>query len=528
MIDSLVPRPNVVTRTEGTFLLGTSTVITYSETDPEAGPLEPIGICAVARTLQASLRPATGLPLAVDRSGPQQADAIHLSVEPGLPDAAYYLHVGSSGVHVVGGSAAGLFHGTQTLLQLLPPDIFRHAEVHGVEWAIPGVEISDSPRFAWRGLLLDTSRHFFGREVVLRLIDVLALHRMNVLHLHLTDDQGWRIEIQRYPRLTEVGSLRRRSALGRHSELADGEEMSYDESPHGGFYSQADLREIVAYAASRFITVIPEIDLPGHSQAAIAAYPELGNTDEPLEVWTRWGVNPHVLNVEDSTINFYKNVLDEVLDIFPSTFIHIGGDECPKQEWRASERAQAKRRALGLASEDELQSWVIRQMADYLSDRGRRLVGWDEILEGGLPSGATVMSWRGEAGAIVAAEAGHDVVLTPESHTYLYRHQSEDRTVEPAGAPPTLDLATVYAYDPMPAGLSAKARQRVLGTQCQMWTEFVSTPRQMEQKLFPRLCAFAESAWCSERDTYEGFVARLHGHTQRLRALDLDVFVPRG
>jgi hexosaminidase len=523
LIDSLIPRPNVVTPSGEAFLLGPSTVITHDEVSDSP---DDQGTGSVAIALQQQLRSATGLPLDVRRSDAQPADAIHLRVDAALPGSAYRLVSTSNGVQVVGGSPAGVFHGTQTLLQLLPPDILRRAVVHDVEWAVPGVEISDSPRFSWRGLLLDTSRHFFGKESVLKLVDVLALHRMNVLHLHLTDDQGWRIEIHRYPRLTAVGSWRRRSAIGRHSELGEEDEMAYDESPHGGFYSQEDLREIVAYAAARFITVVPEIDLPGHSQAAIAAYPELGNTDEPLEVWTRWGINPHVLNVEDSTITFFKHVLDEVLEIFPSTFIHIGGDECPKDEWRASERAQAKMRALGLASEDELQSWVIRQMADYLSDRGRRLVGWDEIREGGLPAGATVMSWRGESGGILAAEAGHDVVLTPESHTYFYRHQSEDRSREPAGAPPVLDLATVYSYDPMPAGLSDEARRRVLGTQCQMWTEFVSTPRQMEQKLFPRLSAFAESAWCSDRDSFEAFASRLEGHVDRLRALGLDVFDP--
>jgi hexosaminidase len=521
LIDSLIPRPNVVTPSGEMFLLGASSVITYDDVgDCPDGP----GTGAVAMALQQRLRPATGLPFDVRRGDPPPADAIHLSVDATLPKSAYRLVSTSTGVRVVGGSPTGVFHGTQTLLQLLPPDVFRRAKVHGVEWAVPGVEISDSPRFSWRGLLLDTSRHFFGKDSVLKLIDVLALHRMNVLHLHLTDDQGWRIEIHRYPRLTAVGSWRRRSAVGRHSELGDGEEMAYDESPHGGFFTQEDLREIVAYADARFITVVPEIDLPGHSQAAIAAYPELGNTDEPLEVWTRWGINPHVLNVEDSTITFYKHVLDEVLDIFPSTYIHIGGDECPKDEWRASEPAQAKMRALGLANEDELQSWVIRQLADHLSNRGRRLVGWDEILQGGLPPDATVMSWRGESGGIVAAEAGHDVILTPESHTYLYRHQSDDRSREPAGAPPVLDLATVYSYDPMPAGLSDQARRRVLGAQCQMWTEFVASPRQMEQKLFPRLSAFAESAWCSDRDPFGAFAARLEGHLDRLRALGLDVF----
>jgi hexosaminidase len=520
-----IPRPDSFQELDGTFQLVGSTRILYREPQHAPG-----GVRGVASSLQRSLLPATGFALTVLDGEAPGTGGISLGIDVDLAGSsgpeAYRLEVRPDGVEIAGATAAGLFRGTQTLLQLLPAAILRNACLPGLDWTVQSVRIVDSPRFPWRGLLLDVSRHFFGRDEVLKLIDVLALLRMNVLHLHLTDDKGWRMEIKRYPRLTDVGARRRRSALGRHSELADGEQMGYDETPHDGYYTQDDLREVVAYAAERFITVMPEIDLPGHSQAAIAAYPELGNAAEPLEVWTRWGINPHVLNVDDSTIRFYQNVLDEVLDVFPSEFIHIGGDECPKDEWRASASVQARLGELGLATEDDLQSWVIRQMTEHLAARGRRAVGWDEILEGGIAPGATVMSWRGEEGGVAAAEAGHDVVMTPESHTYLYRHQSEDRSREPAGAPPTLTLRSVYEYDPMPSALSGEGQKHVLGTQCQMWTEFVSTPRQVQQKLFPRMSAFAEAAWCTTRDPFDQFETRLPAHLERLRALDLNVFDP--
>ena len=374
--------------------------------------------------------------------------------------------------------------------------------------------------------MLDVSRHFFGVDAVLKLIDILALQRMNVLHLHLTDDQGWRMEIKRYPRLTEIGAWRTGSMIGRTDGSPD-ETTRYDMAPHGGFFTQDDLREIVAYAASRYITVVPEIDMPGHSQAAIAAYPWLGNTRQQLPVWTDWGINPHVLNVSDETIAFYKGVFEEVLDVFPGVFVHVGGDECPKDEWRASPAAQARMRELGLADEDQLQSWVIRQMDEFLTARGRRLVGWDEILEGGLAPRATVMSWRGEAGGIAAARAGHDVVMAPDPSTYLYHHQSDDPATEPPGVPPTVDLRTVYTYDPAPVELTSAQAQHVLGAQCQMWTEFVVSQRQMQQMVFPRLCAFSEAVWADRRGTFEEFESRLRVHVERLRVLDVAVFSER-
>jgi hexosaminidase len=512
---SIVPRPEKVTLTEGTFTLDDQTTIIPGE-----------GCEAIARQLRASLRPGTGMsfPLATDSNS---NGAITLDINAALPLSGYQISVTPSAVHLSGGDAAGLFYATQTFLQLCPPAVFRKQPVESVVWEVPAVEITDEPRFGWRGMLIDVSRHFFGRDSIFKLIDVIALHRLNVLHLHLTDDQGWRVQINRYPRLTEVGSWRARSAIDPPNKRPAGQNPQYDLAPHWGFFSQDDIREIVAYAAKRFITVVPEIDIPGHSQAAIAAYPELGNTDEHLPVWTDWGINKHVLNVEESTIEFYKNVLDEVLEIFPSEFIHIGGDECPKGEWQASAAAQTRMRELGLRDETELQSWVTNSFATFLSERGRRLIGWDEILEGGLPSGATVMSWRGTAGGIAAAEAGHDVVMAPDPQTYLYHPQSEDPGSEPLGQEPPVSLQMVYDYDPMPEGLSLDAQHHVLGAQCQMWTEFVTSERQMHQMAFPRVSAFAEAVWRNEKSPFEEFQVRLSKHMERLHVLGVDGHNPR-
>lgn len=515
MSTAVVPRPLKIHEGGAGFRLGPTTRLCFDGSTS-----------GVAQLLRERLVPATGFPLPAAGLTEGGGDAIVLEIDDRLGLSAYELRVNAEGVRIAGGDLAGLFHGTQTLLQLFPIQIFRRTLFSQVEWQIPGVEISDRPRFAWRGMMLDVSRHFFGVEAVFKLIDMLALHRMNVLHLHLTDDQGWRIEIKRYPRLTEVGSWRARSMIGSAQE-AQRVGAKYDETPHAGFFTQEDVREIVAYAAARFITVVPEIDLPGHSQAAIAAYPKLGNTGAQLEVRTDWGINSHVLNVSDETIAFYEGVLEEVLDLFPGVFVHVGGDECPKDEWKASPAAQARIRALGLSGEDELQSWVMCQMGEFLTARGRRMVGWDEILEGGLPVGATVMSWRGEEGGVAAARAGHDVVMAPDEFTYFYHHQSDDSSAEPPGVPPTLDLRTVYGYEPVPVELTAAEAARVLGAQCHMWTEFVVSHRQLQQMVFPRLCAFSEAVWAEHREPFADFEERLRVHVERLRILDVAVFEGR-
>jgi hexosaminidase len=350
---------------------------------------------------------------------------------------------------------------------------------------------------------------------------------MNSFHWHLTEDQGWRIEIRKYPRLTEVGAWRKETVVGRPNR--DTTKNTYDGKRHGGFYTQDDVREVVAYAAERFVNVVPEIEMPGHAQAAIAAYPWLGNyPNRQLEVWTRWGVNENILNAEPRTIAFMQDVLAEVLGLFPSRFIHVGGDEAVKTQWRSSPRARARIRELGLKNEEELQSWFIRQMDAFLAARGRRLVGWDEILEGGLAPGATVMSWRGVRGGIAAARAGHDVVMAPTTYTYFDYYQSPDRDQEPLAIGGLLPLDSVYGFEPIPAELEPQYAKHVLGAQGQLWTEYMPTPRQVEYMAFPRLTALAEVVWTPrERKDWADFRRRLDVHLRRLDALQVNYRRPR-
>ncbi|MBO1337532.1 beta-N-acetylhexosaminidase [Streptomyces sp. VRA16 Mangrove soil] len=513
----LIPAPRHVTPGEGHLVLGDDTGIA-------AGA----GTEDTARWLRATLGAATGLALAPKDAGAR--DVVRLAVSEGLEPEAYRLRVTADGVTVEGGAPAGVFWGAQTLRQLLGPDAYRRAPLPGRDaWRLPLVEIEDAPRFRWRGMMLDVARHFMPKEGVLRYLDLLAAHKLNVFHFHLTDDQGWRVEIRRYPKLTQDGSWRSRTKYGhRASEL-------WEDKPHGGFYTQDDIREIVAYAHARHIAVVPEIDIPGHSQAAIHAYPELGNTDvvdtSALPVWDTWGVNPNVLAPTDATLRFYEGVFEELLELFPSTFIHVGGDECPKDQWKQSPTAQARIKELGLADEDELQSWFIRHFDTWLSERGRRLVGWDEILEGGLAPGATVSSWRGYGGGITAARAGHDVVMCPEQQVYLDHRQAAgpDEPV-PIGFVRTLE--DVYRFEPVPPQLTVDEARHVIGTQANVWTEVMENDRRVDYQAFPRLSAFCEVAWSelpapAERD-WADFERRMNAHYRRLDALGVDYRPPSG
>jgi len=509
----LIPIPAKVTAKDGSITLGPSTTI-------EA----PDALRPQAERLRDMFRPATGLPLPIVPSarGVRIALALVERIGP-FGDEAYRLAVGADGVTISARSAAGISHGIQTLRQLLPVEIFRRAMVSGVPWTLPAIEIEDAPRFAWRGSHLDVGRHFMPKATILKHIDLLALHKLNVFHWHLTEDQGWRIEITRYPKLTEVGAWRKDSMVApRTREPA---QRKFAGKPHGGFYTQNDVREVVRYAADRGVTVVPEIEMPGHALAAIAAYPELGNTAAKHEVQTYWGISEHIFGVGDNVLTFLENVLEEVLALFPSNFIHVGGDECPKTEWKASAAAQARMKEFGLKDEDELQSWFITHFDKWLASRGRRLIGWDEILEGGLAPGATVMSWRGEKGGIAAAKAGHDVVMAPEKPTYFDHDQSEDELVPIRGLN---TLADVYAYEPVPPALSATEAEHVLGAQGQLWTEYMPDPQRMEYMAWPRLCALAEVLWSppQTRDA-AGFARRLETHLERLRILDVNFWRPR-
>lgn len=497
------------------FVLDPATTIT-------AGP----GTETTERWLRATLGAAFGLSLAPSAEGAEQS--VRLLTDPALEPEEYRLTtLPGNSVAITGGSPAGVFWGAQTLRQLLGPQAFRRAPVG--EGALPGfgfTDIEDGPRFPWRGMMLDVARHFMPKTDVLRYLDLLAAHKLNVFHFHLTDDQGWRVEIKRYPRLTETASWRSRTKHGhRASEL-------WDETPHGGFYTQDDIREIVAYAAARHIRVVPEIDIPGHSQATITAYPELGNTDVidtgSLSVWGDWGVSPNVLAPTEQALRFFEGVFEEVLELFPaatSPFIHVGGDECPKDQWKASPAAQARIKELGLADEDELQSWFIRHFDGWLTARGRRLIGWDEILEGGLAEGAAVSSWRGYAGGIAAAEAGHDVVMCPEQQVYL-DHRQHGGPDEPMPIGYVRTLEDVYRFEPVPPGLSDEAARHVLGTQANVWTEVMQNRARVDYQVFPRLAAFAEVAWSAlppsaDRD-FADFERRMATHYARLDALGVD------
>ncbi|WP_461711908.1 beta-N-acetylhexosaminidase [Streptomyces sp. DSM 41013] len=511
----VIPRPRHAVAQDACFDLGPDTRLVADE---GAGHTE--------RWLRTTLGAATGLPLAPGEGG---GGAVRLSLDGELADEGYRLDIAPDGVRLTGGGPAGLFWGAQTLRQLLGPDAFRRAPLPGRRWRLPLGRIEDAPRFGWRGLMLDVSRHFMPKDGVLRQLDLMAAHKLNVLHFHLTDDQGWRIEIKRHPKLTGTGSWRSRTKFGHRASPL------WEDKPHGGYYTQEDIREIVAYAAARHITVVPEIDVPGHSQAAIAAYPELGNTDvidtTALSVWDTWGVSPNVLAPTENTLRFYEGVFEELLELFPSEFVHIGGDECPKDQWRASATAQARMAELGLADEDELQSWFIQHFDTWLAGRGRRLIGWDEILEGGLAKGAAVSSWRGYAGGIAAARAGHDVVMCPEQQVYL-NFREDGGEDEPVPIAFVRTLEDVYRFEPVPAELTPEESGHVIGTQANLWTEVTENQERVDYQLFPRLAAFAEVAWSAlpapaDRD-YAAFERRMATHYRRLDALGVAYRPPAG
>ncbi len=505
---ALLPAPTSLITGAGEFALVPTTVITA-----------PADLIAVAVRAQEALRPATGyvLPIQPSDSAPD-AVSIRLSLDHALAAEAYRLFTSSHGASITGGSPAGVFWGVQALLQLLPAAIYRSSRVDNVAWAAPSVTIEDEPRFAWRGTMLDVARHFLPKREVLRFLDLMAVHRLNVLHFHLTDDQGWRLQIRAFPKLTSVGGWRSESQKG-HGPLAQG-----NGRPHGGFYTQDDIREIVAYAAERYIMVVPEIETPGHVQAAIAAYPELGVGDPanaPTEPWTKWGVNTPVLNLEESTVAFFRTVFDEVMELFPAPYIGVGGDEAKKVEWEQDVRSQERIQELGLTNAEEAQSWFIRQLDAHLTAAGRSAFGWDEILEGGLAPGATVASWRGTYGAIAAARAGHRVVLCPDDETYLdYRQSDSPNEPIPVGFP--LGVDDFYAFEPVPAELTAEEATLVLGGQANIWSEHLDSPRSLDYMAFPRLCALAEAVWGPQQRDLAGFRERLAVHLARLDALGVE------
>ncbi|WP_166982238.1 beta-N-acetylhexosaminidase [Paramicrobacterium fandaimingii] len=503
---AIIPAPREMRTQPGTYELTSSATI--------AAPAE---LARQAAQLRRLLQPATGF--ALDSVAPGQG-VIELSLDSSLSDEQYELTVDESGVSVRAGSPRGILWGAQSLLQLLPAKIHRRAIVDDADWMLPHVVIADAPRFGWRGLMLDVARNFRPARDVMRVIDQMALHKLNTLHLHLTDDQGWRLQIDAFPRLTERGGWRSDSQRGH------GPNATTTGRPHGGWYTKDDAREIIAYAAERGITVVPEIEMPGHVQAALAAYPEWGIGAAPAEPWPHWGISTRVLNLEEATVAAFCRILDEVIEIFPSTFIGIGGDEAKKDEWQSDARTQELMRERGLRDGEAAQSWFIGQIDAHLSRRGRRAYGWDEILEGGLAPGATVASWRGSYGAIAAARAGHDVVVCPDTEVYFDYRQSDDLAEPiPVGFP--LGVDDVYAFDPLPAELTPPQADHVLGGQANMWSEHIGSSRSLDYMLFPRLCALAEAVWSAEKNLTD-FHARLDQHRYRLDALGVEYRHPDG
>ena len=503
---AIIPRPVQLTLHSGFFTVN-------SKTDLSVGR----GCEEVANRLRGYLSPGTGYEF-LDGTV-RKGETISFRIDPRQEHGkeGYVLDVTPNKISIVGGGAAGVFYGVQTLRQLFPSQTFRSVNLDKGPYKIHCLHIVDYPRFSWRGCHLDCGRHFMPKSFILRFLDWMALHKLNTFHWHLTEDQGWRLQIPQYPKLTSVGAWRDRS-------MTVYSPPQFDNRAYGGFYTVEDAKEVVAYAKQRFINVVPEIEMPGHSQAAVASYPQLGNTGKQVPVLDSYGVSADVLNMKSSTIKFLQNVLLEVMRIFPSKFIHLGGDEAPTTFWKNSPAMQAKMKRLGIKHARGLQSWFSHQMASFLAAHGRRMIGWDEILEGGpLAPGTTVMSWRGEQGGIDAAKDGHDVVMAPGQYTYLDHYQSRDIDLEPHAIGGLLTLHQIYDYEPVPAGMPAADAKHVLGAQTQLWTEYMPDQLHVEYMAYPRLCAFSEVVWSPKKGkNYADFMARLKVHLHRLRAMGIN------
>ena len=488
---NVIPTPVSLVQNEGSFKLSKNTA--FSASTPEAK--------TVAEYFAAQMNLATGYQITVSDKAASNGIALAIDEALDVNDEGYTLDVTPQGVTVKAKTPQGLFYGMQTFMQLLPAEIQSPAVVNGIAWTASCVTVKDEPRFEYRGIMLDPCRHFIPVENVKKHLDVLALFKINRMHWHLTDDQGWRIEIKKYPKLTEVGSKR-----------IDGEGTEYS-----GFYTQDQIKEVVKYAADRFITIVPEIELPGHELAAISAYPELSCKGEPTTPRIIWGVEDIVLCAgKEKPFELLQDVFDEVAPLFPGEYIHIGGDECPKVRWEKCPKCQARIKALGLKSDDKhskeerLQSFVINHIEKFLNDHGRQIIGWDEILEGGLAPNATVMSWRGERGGIEAAKQKHDVIMTPNTYLYFDYYQTKDTENEPLGIGGYLPLERVYSYEPMPTSLTPEEQKYIKGVQANLWTEYIPTFSHAQYMVLPRWAALCEIQWSTpDKKNYEDFLSRL-------------------
>jgi hexosaminidase len=417
----------------------------------------------------------------------------------------YLLQIEKNKITVEAREPVGFFYAAQTLRQLLPSEIESATRVTDVKWAVPCCRIEDAPKYSYRGMHLDVSRHFVPKEEVMHYIDQMAFLKLNTFHWHLTDDQGWRIEIKKYPKLTEVGGYRNLTVIGHYTQKP----RRWDDTRTGGFYTQEEIKEVIDYAQKRFINIIPEIEMPGHAIAALAAYPKYSCSGGPFDVEGMWGVFNDVYCTRDETIEFLENILEEVAGLFPYEYIHIGGDECPKVRWERCHVCQERMKAEGLKNEHELQSYFIKRIGQYLNTKGKKFIGWDEILEGGLAEDATVMSWRGIEGGIAAAREGHDVIMTPSKAVYLDYYQSK-APGEPVAIGGYLPIQTVYAFNPTPTELTPAEAKHIWGVQANLWTEYLATQDTREYMLFPRIVALAENAWLpAEKKDYTDFIRRL-------------------
>ncbi len=457
--------------------------------------------------------------LALSESGDSDS-AIKVGIDGQGAAESYRLSVTKEGITLNAADYAGLFYGLQTLSQLMPPDAVTSSDVSSFD--LPVLEIDDAPRFTYRGVHLDVARHFFPPEFIKHYIDLLALYKINRFHWHLTEDQGWRIEIDQYPKLTEVAAFREQTQIGHGLDEFQGDGVRY-----GGFYTKEEIREIVAYAQARNVMIIPEIEMPGHATAALAAYPELACTEGPFEVAMTWGIFEDIYCPYEETFEFLENVLLEVVDLFPGDYVHIGGDEAPKTRWEESEYVQDLMVREGFNDVEQVQGYFIRRIEKFLNEQGKRLIGWDEIIEGGLPPNATVMSWRGTIGGIEASRRGHDVVMTPYSHLYLDYYQSADQENEPFAIGGFLPLDTVYSYEPVPSQLRERDKTRIIGAQANVWTEYMKTGEHVEYMLLPRMLALAEVVWSpAEAKNFTSFLKRIEWHLDRFDALGVNYREP--
>lgn len=516
---TIIPKPAQLYPRAGEFIISQATTI-----------MAPIGqgdLKAVVDTFVHHINRSTGLAIAVKNTNKVALTGNLIEFSP-LSDSTlgaegYRIDVTDKVVTIEANTPNGFFYATQTLYQLLPPTVLAHRFIvpatNLTTLAIPACRITDKPRYGYRGMHLDVSRHFFPVSYIKKYLDVMALHKFNTFHWHLTDDQGWRIEIKKYPKLTQVGSKRRETIVGHYDDY---DPQVFDGKPYGGFYTQDDVREVIRYAATKHINVVPEIELPGHALAALAAYPELACSPGPYQVATKWGVFNDVFCPTEKTFSFLQDVLTEIIDLFPSKYIHIGGDECPKTVWRQSAFCQQLIKREKLKNESGLQSYFIKRIDKFVTSKGRRIIGWDEILEGGLSPNATVMSWRGIKGGVQAARQRHDVIMTPGTFCYLDHYQG-DPAQEPTAFGGSLPLDKVYSYNPTPVELNATEATHILGVQANIWTEYIDTHDQLEYMLWPRAAALAEVGWTSlSLKNYDDFTRRLSTHFERLNALNVN------